>query len=283
MHEWHALNYPEMIKNITNGEMQVCYAYGEIDNPHPGAMSNKKCAESMGIELVASIEKVVEKSDYIIVLSPDNPERHEDLCKIPTACGKRVYIDKTFAPDKETAIKIFERAEKYNTPCYSCSALNFADEYKSIEKNRIETVGTWGEGTFSNYAIHRIEPIVSLMGIGARRVMFTGSEKFPGLYIEYKDGRYARLACYPRRTPFMTNVGYNDGTIDYLEIKSKYFDNFIKEMIEFFKTGNIPVSHKQTIEVTAIREAGIKAMLKPFQWGNPEICVNLKIGFKMII
>lgn len=81
----------------------------------------------------------------------------------------------------------------------------------------------------------------------------------------------------------MTNVGYNDGTIDYLEIKSKYFDNFIKEMIEFFKAGNIPVSHKQTIEVTAIREAGIKAMLKPFQWGNPEICVNLKIGFKMII
>lgn len=268
LHEWHADNYPEMIKNLTGGEMQVTYAYGETDNPHPDAQSNAQWSERTGVKLLGSIEEVVDKSDYIIVLSPDNPERHEELCQLPTASKKRVYIDKTFAPDKKTAIKIFERAEKYSTPCYSCSALNFADEYKNIDRSRIEAVGTWGEGAFSNYAIHQIEPIVSLMGTGAKRVMFMGNDKFPNLYIDYGNDRHAIVACYPRRTPFMTNVGYNDATTDHLEIKSKYFDNFVKEMVEFFKTGEIPVPHSQTIEVIAIREAGIKAMLAPGTWIN---------------
>lgn len=268
LHEWHAENYPEMIKKYSGGKMEVCFAYGETDNPHPEADSNAVWAKRKGIELVGSIEEVIEKSDYVIVLSPDNPERHEELCKLPTACGKRVYIDKTFAPDKETAIKIFERAEKYSTPCYSSSALNFAAEYQEIDRSRIETVGTWGEGAFTNYAIHQIEPIVSLMGIGAKRVMFMGSETFPSLYIEYADGRHAQLACYPRRTPFMTNVGYHGGTTDHLEIKTGYFDNFIKALVRFFETGEIPVSHEQTIEVIAIREAGMKAMLTPFEWVN---------------
>ena len=268
LHEWHSDNYPGMIKALSNGSMEVCCAYGECDNPHPEAQSNIQWAERTGIELVSSIEEVIEKCDYIVVLSPDNPERHEDLCKLPTACGKRVYIDKTFAPDKATAMRIFERAEKFNTPCYSCSALNFAAEYKDIDRSRIATVGTWGEGAFSNYAIHQIEPIVSLMGVGAKRVMFMGSETFPSLYIEYKDGRHAQLACYPRRTPFLTNVGYEDGTTDHLEIKTGYFDNFVKEMVKFFETGEIPVPHEQTIEVIAIREAGIKAMLTPYEWVN---------------
>lgn len=268
LHEWHAENYPKMIKDISCGEMEVCYAYGETDNPHPEAQNNKEWAKGKGIELFSSIEEVVEKSDYIVVLSPDNPERHEELCRLPLMSGKRVYVDKTFAPDKKTALKIFEHAEKYNTPCYSCSALNFASEYKNIDRSKIQTVGTWGEGAFSNYAIHQIEPIVSLMGAGAKRLMFMGDEVFPSIYIEYENGRHAQLANYPRRTPFVTNVGYKDGTTDHLEIKSAYFENFVKEMVEFFNTGKIPVPHEQTIDVIAIREAGIKAMAKPFEWIN---------------
>ena len=266
LHEWHAENYPSMIRNLSGGEMEVCFAYGETDNPHPEAMSNAEWAKGKGIALLDSVEEVVDKSDYVVVLSPDNPERHEELCCLPTASGKRVYIDKTFAPDKETAVKIFERAAQYHTPCYSCSALNFASEYGEIDRSRVQTVGTWGEGAFSNYAIHQIEPIVSLMGAGADRVMFMGDEIFPSLYIEYRDGRHAQLANYPRRTPFLTNVGYTDGTTDHLEIKSNYFENFVREMVRFFQTGEIPVSHEQTIEVIAIREAGIKAFQKPFEW-----------------
>ena len=41
----------------------------------------------------------MEKSDCLLVLSPDNCEMHEELCQIPLRSGKRTYVDKTFAPD----------------------------------------------------------------------------------------------------------------------------------------------------------------------------------------
>ena len=37
-------------------------------------------------------------------------------------------------------------------------------------------------------------------------------------------------------------------------------------MVEFFKTGVVPVPHEQTIDVIAAREAAIKAVETPFQW-----------------
>ena len=37
-------------------------------------------------------------------------------------------------------------------------------------------------------------------------------------------------------------------------------------MLIFFETGVIPVPHENTVEVIAIREAGIKAMKTSFEW-----------------
>ena len=39
-------------------------------------------SQEFGIEC-AHIEEVVERSDYLIVLSPDNPEFHEELSQLP--------------------------------------------------------------------------------------------------------------------------------------------------------------------------------------------------------
>ena len=37
-------------------------------------------------------------------------------------------------------------------------------------------------------------------------------------------------------------------------------------MLKFFETGVIPVPSSNTVEVIAIREAGLKALDKPFTW-----------------
>ena len=96
--EWHALNYPQFIKDATDGEFEVAYAYAEMDKP--GGMTTDQWCEKYGVQRLDSIDEVVEKSDCIIVLSPDNPERHWDLCQKPLRSGKRVYVDKTFALEK---------------------------------------------------------------------------------------------------------------------------------------------------------------------------------------
>lgn len=264
--EWHANNYPEMIYKSSGGDMKVCYAYGKIDSPH-GGLTNAQWAQKYDVELLPSIEEVIEKSDYLVVLSPDNPEMHEELAMLPLSCGKRVYIDKTFAPDKETAKRLFDRADRFNTPCYSCSALNFSAELKDAERNGIDVINSIGPGVYEIYSIHQIEPIVNLMGCDARRAMFLGSEKYPSMIIEFGDGRYAQTAQF-KDASFQTNIGYNNGTSAHFEVKSDFFGTFIDNMLKFFATGVIPVPVEQTIAVIAIREAGFKAMKSPFTWVN---------------
>lgn len=268
LNEWHADNYPDMIAKATDGEYKVCYAYGHIDPPvESGLKSNVQWAKEHGIELLDTIEEVIEKSDCLVVLSPDNPEMHELLCDLPLKSGKRTYVDKTFAPDKESAIRIFANAEAHNTPCFSSSALRFASELDEINTDNIYKIYSEGPNSLSIYVIHQIEPIIRLMNSRAKRIMFLGDELHPSLIIEFADGRYAQL--YHRNDEngsFRITAVDKDNNAKYYEIQSDFFGNFIKGMIEFFKTGEAPVTHEQTIDVIAVRRAAIRAASTPFEW-----------------
>ncbi|MBR2500642.1 MAG: hypothetical protein IKB60_06160 [Clostridia bacterium] len=262
--EWHANNYPELIKKLSDGRYEVCYAYGKIDSPI-GGMTNKEWALKYNVALLDTIEEVIEKSDILIVLSPDNPEMHEELTDLPLKSGKLVYIDKTFAPDKETAKRIFKNAEEHNTPCFSSSALRFVTELEAVDKSKIYKIYSEGPGTYEMYSIHQIEPIVLLMECPAKRVMGLGDLEHPSLVIEFADGRLVQMH-QGFETPFKISIGDEKNDVVDYPIKSSYFDLFLSALIKFFDTGVAPVSHEQTIEVIAIREAGIKALNEPFKW-----------------
>jgi len=269
LHNWHSDHYPALIDKYSDGEMKVCYAYGCDDAPLDGGkMSNREWAEKNGIEYCETIDEVVEKSDYLVVLSPNDPDQHLRLCEKPLMSGKPVYIDKTFAPDKETAIKIFDIADKYNTPCFSCSALNFADEYQDLVKERdnILTMRLSSPNAFEIYSIHMIEPIVKLMAEPAKRVMCVGAMPFPSIVVEFESGRTAQFSTYISGVAMSAIVGFNDGKARTLDIKSPFFDNFIKGMVEFFRTAEMPVPHSQTIDVIGIRTTALKALETPFVW-----------------
>jgi len=267
--EWHANNYPEYIRKQSNGRYEVCYAYGMIDSPI-GGMTNKEWSEKYNIPLLDTIEEVIEKSDVLIVLSPDNPEMHLELTELALRSGKLVYVDKTFAPDKETAIKIFENAEAHNTKCFSSSALRFVTEIKEIDTSKIYKIYSEGPGTYDMYSIHQIEPIMSLMKCRAKRVMAVSDIDHPSLVIEFEDGRLAQM--YQRfdgeHSTFRLTVCYEDNKADVHIIESDYFALFIDAMIEFFDTGVVPVPKEQTIDVIAVRTMGLKAFETPFTWIN---------------
>ena len=262
--EWHANEYPNLFAQQSDNVKVTC-AYGHIQPPMEGKISNEEWAEKKGIELKKTIEDVIADSDCLVVLSPDNPEMHEELCKLPLSSGKRTYVDKTFATSKAEAERIFENADKNNTKCYSSSALFFADEYQNLNTKAITSVQTMGSGVFSNYAIHQVEPIVKVMGPGAKRVMCVGTIT-PAFVIEYADGRQARFSHFTC-TPFTMSISYSDKPEhSHLKVESNFFGNCIKSMINFFETGEIPVAHENTIEVIAILEAATKALAKPFEW-----------------
>ena len=265
--EWHANNYPEYIAKASEGRYKVCYAYGKIDSPLEGGMTNKEWAEKQGVELLDSIEEVIEKSDYLIVLSPDNPEMHEELCQLPLRSGKLTYVDKTFAPDKATALRIFAIAEEHGTPCYSSSALRFCTEWKDIDKADIDKIYSEGPYEFDRYGIHQIEPIVLLMNCPAKRVMALDTDKHPQVLIEFEDGRKAVVTnFYDDITGFTHKIVNAKNESITIPVESDYFALFIDNLVEYFDSGVASVSHEQTIDVIGIIEAGVKALANPYTW-----------------
>lgn len=261
--EWHAENYPKWISEASKGEMEVAYAYGAIDSP-VGGMSNSEWCKRFHIELVPSIEELVDKSDYVVVLSPNNPEQHETLCQIPLRCGKRVYVDKTFAPDRATALRLFDIAEQNHTPMYSTSALRFSKELADVNKNNIQFINSRGPGTFEVYSIHQIEPIVSLMGTKAKRIMSIGTAVSPAMVIEFEGGRRAIMSHI--ENTFSLGITYDSGEAVVVNDCTEYFERFIANMVEFFNTGRIIVPKEETIAVATIREYAFKAKQQDGIW-----------------
>ncbi|MBE6608242.1 MAG: hypothetical protein E7633_06785 [Ruminococcaceae bacterium] len=263
--EWHANNYPEMIKKASNGEIAVAYCWAEIDSPH-GGLTSKAWSEKHGIALCESEDELIEKSDVLCVLAPDNPETHERLCQKALKSGKITYVDKTFAPDKETAARILAVAEESGTPVITSSALRYADEYQNINKNGLISAVSMSGGVPEIYMIHQIEPLVMLLGTDVKRVCNFGTEKFPVFALEYASGARTTMVCSTGDYPFRMTLNYENGRHEIIDVKSDFFGNFIKNLIEFYKTGEILVPHDQTLAVMAIREACIVALCKPDVW-----------------
>ncbi|MDU4695322.1 MULTISPECIES: Gfo/Idh/MocA family oxidoreductase [Paenibacillus] len=262
--QFHANKYPGWIEQATAGAMKVTYAYGKRDKEN-GRTNEDWCKEN-GIEQLPSIQDVVERSDYLIVLSPDNPEFHEELSQLPLRSGKPTYIDKTFAPDRETAVRLFELAAQHGTPMYSTSALRFASEYAEINPAGIETICSWGPGAFTNYSIHQIEPIVRLMGPGPQRVMYTGTADSPALLIDFGDGCRASIHHLGDHCPFTLGIKYDNGSFTQASAASNFFEPFIRNLVTFFETGQPAVNPAETVAVIAVIEYGIKAAETPGVW-----------------
>lgn len=269
--EWHANNYPEWIRqNVRQKgreEIDVCFAYAALErSPYDNVTTDEWCAKN-NVHRVDSIEELCEKSDYIVILSPDNPEYHLEYAEKVFKSGKPVYIDKTFAPDLATAKKIVGLAEKYNAPFYSSSALRFASELDVFRKNDANrNMIAFGPGNVPIYSVHTLEIINTVMKNDAKQVMSVMDGLNRVAIFEYKDGRRAVFTQAEAPTmPFAVAVE-EAGKNEFIPIKSDSFAFFIDEMLDFFQKAKLPVRPSETLEVIAMRDALIKAMDTPFQW-----------------
>ena len=261
--EWHANNYPKWIaQSSCGGEFEVACAWEEF--PKAGQRALQDWCEQMGIPAASSLEEVVDTCDCLCVLAPSNPEVHERLSEYALASGKPVYIDKPFAPDFATAIRIVERAARHQTPLMSSSALRFADELAGVTRlpGPVEFFATTGGGgNFPEYAIHQIEMIVSAMGPGIDAVTVQGGAERLAATLHYCDGRLATLAYSPF-FPFTFHAQAQKQTL-MNQSCSRFFENLVEAMLQFFAGGPSPVPLMQTVEIASVLSALVQGMREP--------------------
>ena len=262
--EWHANNYPDMIKNYNaaNGtDFQVKYAWAEKDGEN---MTTSQWCEKFGATKCKTIKELCEKADYVMILSPSNPETHLKYAEEVFKCGKSPYIDKTFAPDYNIAKAIFELANKYGVKFFTASALRYATELDDyLSSKSVSVIG--GGGNFEEYLIHQLEMAVKCLGVGASKVRYSAYQDQEFAEICSDDGRHAYLT-YALWMPFALIAQNQEGISKFSNIASPFFDNLIADILNFFNSGEVSFDVNQTLEIMKIREAIIKAKGYKGQW-----------------
>ena len=267
--EWHANNYPAWLRQQAEArgmDLDLGYAWADCER----GLTTEEWCEKYQMRRMESQEALIEACDAIIVLSPDNPEHHERLGRLALESGKRVYMDKTFAPDLACGVRLFDRAQDHGTPLFSSSALRFSRELEDFRLGRAARplfCATTGPGVYENYSVHQLEMINTVMGGGAKRVKAIESGAGRSLWIDF-DGRVASMT-QTVGGDFAVDAAYEQSSV-HIPTCTDPVVGLIDAMLTFFADGTIPVTRQQTLEVIAMRDAGFKALNTPDTWVKVE-------------
>ncbi len=269
--EWHAQNYPKWIEDISGGRFKVTAAYGDVEGNLFGRRSNQDFCDAYGIELMPTIEALIDAVDCLIVLSPDNPEEHMRLADLALRSGKPVYVDKTFANSEADANSLFDLAEGTRTPMYSTSALRYSKAYLNLPAD-ICNLRSQGGGTPYNYLVHQLEPIIKMMGTDVKRAMAWGTDKLATYLLEFESGKVASLNQH-ESFAFQMQIEADKETFT-VEANDDFFNGMISDMLAFFsrvlENGDrtTPVPREETVAIMAAREILLEALANPGNWIN---------------
>ena len=263
--EWHSNTYLSLFEQASKAlgvDYKVMYGYAEVEKE--GKMPTDDWCKKNNIIRCQTIEELCEKSDNILILAPANPETHLKYAEIALKYGKTTYIDKTFAPDLETAKKIFELAEKYNTKIFTSSALRFAEEIENYTDIK-NAIITGGGSSLEEYVIHLIEMAVKMtQGAKVENVHVFSREKQSTIVIEFV-GKAVTLNFSRSGWDFYVDVEKSDGGCEYKKVeKGTHFYRLVESIVKFFESNEEPFNKKETLAVLAIRDAVMKGMKGEF-------------------
>lgn len=260
------LNDPQVSGELAEMVVVAGYPGGSPDIPQSMELlkSNVEPVAAMGVEIVDSIDELLQKVDVVMILSIDG-RAHLEQVRPVFAAGKPVYIDKPIAGSLVDAIKIFQLAKEYNAPCFTSSSLRYAKQTASVRNDpRLgELIGCDQYAPcalephhpdFFWYGIHGVEPLFTIMGSGCvsvTRVHTEGTDVAVGVWEGGKIGTFRGIRDGSRgygSTVFGTKAILPGGGFD-------GYEPLIVEIIRYFKSGKSPVSAEQTLEIFAFMEA----------------------------
>ena len=219
--------------------------------------------KEMGVEIVPSIEELLKKVDFVLLETNDGNLHLEQAYEVFKA-GKPMFIDKPLAATLAQSIAIYQLAREYNVPIFSSSAIRFTPQNQELRNGNLGKVlgaDTYSPATrelshpdFGWYGIHGIEGLFTILGTGCievNRMSSEGTDVVTGLWSDGRIGTFRGIR---------TGKGEYGGTAftEKGAVPAGGFDGYgvlLDQIVEFFKTGEPPISEKETLEIFTFMEA----------------------------
>ncbi len=143
---------PEVKPELAGVRVVAAFPGGSPDIPASAdrVAGYTKQFDKLGIEIVPSIEELLEKVDVVFLESVDGRPHLAQVAPVLKA-KKPVFIDKPVAGSLADAVAIFELAAQFNVPCFSSSSLRFSQGILGMRDDRRvgEVVGCEARGPCS--------------------------------------------------------------------------------------------------------------------------------------
>jgi len=260
-----ALNADDAGDSFNGYKVVAAYPRGSFDikSSYERIEGYTKQVKEMGVEIVDSIEELLERVDVVLLETNDGKRHYEQAIPVIRA-GKRMFIDKPMTASLSDAIAIFNAAGEYGVPVFSSSSLRYIggiDEVKNGESGKITGAETFSPATIEEthpdlfwYGIHGIEILFTVMGTGCKKVSraYTpGTDVVVGIWDDGRIGTFRGMREGKR--------GYGGRVYTEKEIRElgpyKGYNPLLSEIIKFFDTGQVPVKPDETLEILAFMEA----------------------------
>lgn len=253
------LNDPEAADDVAGCRVVAAYPKGspDIESSVRRVPQYTAAVREMGVEIVDSIPALIERVDAVLLETNDGRPHLEQVLPVLKA-GKPVFIDKPIAGSLADAIAIFEASKKLGTPVFSSSSLRYAEHAGEVREGRIGKV--LGAHAYSPchlepthpdlywYGIHGVELLYTVMGAGCESVTRASTNDFDVVTGTWDDGRVGVFRGIRKGKSGYGGVAFGERGVHNLGPYQGYRP-LVVEIVKFFKTGQPPVSPRETLEI----------------------------------
>lgn len=247
-------------------QVVAAYPYGsrKIESSYSRIPGYTEEVKEMGVEITGSIEELLDKVEVVLLLTNDGHPRLEQATQVMEA-GKPMFMDKPIAGSFKDAVQIIETAKKLSAPVFTSSGRRFRNDVQAIRnENKIGNVIGADVYTSSRieeshpdlfwYGIHGVEVLFTVLGTGCRSVKRYKTKSTDIVVGTWDNDRMGTLRGI--REGRTGGGGTVFGADEIIEINtSGGYEPLIINVLEFFRTGTIPVSLEETLEIYAFMEA----------------------------
>jgi predicted dehydrogenase len=182
------------------------------------------------------------------------------------AAKKPVFIDKPIAGSLADTLRIFDEAKKAGVPLFCSSSLRFGKTTQAVRNGsigKVKSAETFSPASLEAshpdlywYGVHGCESLFTVMGTGCKSVKRSttadGKIEVIGTWEGGRTGIFREANSTDRK-------GYGGKAIgEQGEAAIGSYDGYdvlLFEIVNMFRTGKVPVSAEETIELSAFMEA----------------------------
>ncbi|GLU54703.1 Gfo/Idh/MocA family protein [Dyadobacter frigoris] len=257
-----ALNAAEPKPEYGGYRITAAYPYGSKDIESSAKRIPEYIEEvkKLGVEITGSIKELLTKVDVILLETNDGTLHLEQATEVLKA-GKRMFIDKPVAASLSDAMAIYDAAKKYSLPIFSASSLRYIKGIESIDKSKVVGADTFSPAPYEKhhvdfywYGIHGVEALYTVMGMGCKSVSRVTTKDTDIIVGVWEDGRIGTVrGTRSGKNNYGGTVFTTDGNL----VLGPYggYEPLLVKIIDYFKSGAMPVTPEETIEIFTFMEA----------------------------